>query len=110
MTIQNVDSIIGYIAGVLIVTSNCIQMYTMYKTRDVSGISYNYIILYTIVAILYIIAGILDNLPYIYFVNSVSCIQMIGILLLKYRYRNRNSKKTITINIDDMENSIYEEV
>jgi uncharacterized protein with PQ loop repeat len=91
---QTIESILGYIAGSLILISNQFQIIKFIKTKNVKGFSFTYLLLYLILSILYSIAGILGNITYIYIPNIICSVQQLVLLLLYLYFKNHKNNIT----------------
>ncbi len=101
----NISEIIGYIAGSLLIIANATQIYSSIKQKSVNGIVLSYLILCCIIPLMYTVAGILDNIPYIYVPNIISFIEVFTLLLLKIHFQKNNTK----INDNNYENILINE-
>ena len=84
---------IGYIAGVLTVSSFIPQTLKTYRTKDVSGLSFIMYTLFNLGTICWITYGIIiDSLPLAIF-NSITFVFAfpVWMMIIEYRKRNRNS-------------------
>lgn len=91
----NASTILGYIAGTLIIISYFIQIFTMLKTKDVKGLSLIYLVLFFFVAILYATSGFLDDIQYLYYINMVCTCQTLFMVILKVYYDRKTNLTTM---------------
>ena len=90
-------SILGYIAGSLVVSSDIFQIINMIKLKDGSGISGIFLGMFVVVCALYITSGIIINVPYIYIINIINETGILIIICIKayYYYVKKHIRKGI---------------
>lgn len=83
---SGVLTVIGTLAGILILTGWVEQIIKGYRTKSLKDVSKYLMILITGGAILWIVYGLEMKDPYIVGTNITAIILMITVLLMKYRY------------------------
>lgn len=65
MDTKAIGSLLGYVAGSIILPSNIFQIVKIIREKDASGLSIIYLFLFFIVCCLYTTSGFLVNVEYI---------------------------------------------
>ena len=93
--------IFGYIGAVLLTLLFVPQVYTTYKTKNIEGLSYIFLILEFFAALNFIIYGFLINSIPIIIANSSAFICSILLLLAKIRFKVNNEDTDVNIEIGE---------
>lgn len=101
MTNDDISSIIGYIAGGLVIISNLFQIITMAKNRNVNGLSIIFLGTFLVVSTLYIISGFINDIMFLYIPNIVCMIGQIIMISLYVYYSRRNTLPAPKLEQDD---------
>lgn len=88
MSNQDVADIVGYIGAVNISIVQIPQFWKTYQSKNADGLSLAMIVLNIFGGMMWLIYGILLNLPPIYGANVMFLSVNVGLLFLKLQYRN----------------------
>jgi uncharacterized protein with PQ loop repeat len=87
-----IGTILGYIAGSLVILSNLFQITKMIKDRSGLGLSPIYLMLFFVVCCLYISSGFLINIQFVYIVNIINISEIMAMLFLRFYFQRLNSQ------------------
>ena len=103
---EDIGEILGYVAGGIILISNSIQITNMIRTKNVVGISLIFLILCNIVSILFIAAGYLGNIMYIFIMNMLFLLQQLLMVILHVHYSKKKYPTAHALIFQDLDNSL----
>jgi MtN3 and saliva related transmembrane protein len=86
---MNFIEIIGYVAMTFVMVAFLPQAYQVWKTKDVSGVSFATYLLLTISGLLWLVYGFLRQDYPIMFTNSILFIVQSSILYCKWKYSSK---------------------
>jgi len=89
MTI-NYTEIIGLCAAVLTTAAFLPQVYTTWKTKDVSGLSLPMLALFFFGILLWLIYGILLDSPSLILANGITVVSVFFLVYFKIKYGKKN--------------------
>jgi len=82
-----IETIIGLLAGLIVVGAYVPQIIKTYKTKDTKGISLAMYIIYLIGLCLYFVYGYMINEPALIITNGIAFIFGLAMLVMKIKYK-----------------------
>ena len=96
-----IGTILGYIAGSLVILSNLFQIAKMIKEKNGLGLSPIYLGLFFVVCCLYVSSGFLIGIQFVYIINIINLAELITMIFLRFYFQ-----KVITNAFDVIESFI----